>query len=195
MNIIVVTQDYPPYSMSQVALNVKKLVRALSGRGHNVYVVCVNSVETRVGIDNIEVIAVAPSIKSHINYLSYAWSLTTDLTRGISEAVHRLRGLPALVCAYEWVSGLAALPLKTALGVKLFFFIHSTEHERGGVGTLLGDTIAFLERLIVEKADYVVAYSKDSLEILTQTYRAPREKTLLVHDMDDLITRIERRDS
>jgi glycogen synthase len=195
MNILMLTNEYPPHIYGGAGVHVDHLVRALGGRHqgrHQLQVLCFgDQFETATG--------------RSVTGIGPARDLSGLVTghRKLLDALHRnivMAGSakPAdIVHCHTWYTFLAGCLLKQLLEVPLVVTTHSLEPHRPWKQDQLGTgyhVTGWLEKTALENADRVIAVSAAMQTDVISLFNVAQEKVRVIHNGIDPQTYCETRD-
>lgn len=195
MNILMLTNEYPPQIYGGAGVHVEHLVRHL-GRadqgGHRLQVLCFG--DQRVTRGNLSVTGIGPAAHAGDIPLRHP-KLLGPLQRNLAMA-----GAAAdtdVIHCHTWYTHLAGCLLKPLLQAPLVVTTHSLEPHRPWKREQLGtgyDAAAWLERTALANADRVIAVSGAMQEDIRGLFGLPAEKvTVIPNGVDASRFREERR--
>jgi len=187
MNIVILTNEYPPYIYGGAGVHVEYLSRELANlddHGHAVKVLCFG--DQRRHVDNLTVEGIAAAFTPPSRDQNHQRFLET-MVRNIAMA-----GSVAaadIVHCHTWYVHLAGCLLKPLLGARLVLTTHSLEPHRPWKFEQLGTAYyatSWVERTAYENADGVIAVSQAMKRDVQALYGVPYEKIWVIHNGIDL---------
>lgn len=183
MNVCLLAWEYPPRIIGGLGTYVYELSRQLVKMEHNVFVFTLNdgNLKTRELIGGVEVHrpklldiseifpdVVAEEIRRWgpgMKFFSDLWLYNILVsTKIVNDLIPNEKKSFDILSVHDWLSAMAGIILKKALGIPMVFHIHSTEKGRSlGNGSPLIDS---LERKAATYADKIITVSyamKDEL--------------------------------
>lgn len=162
MRLIILTWEYPPRVVGELAIFVDKLAHALVA--HNVDVYVVTFQEDGSGLiqefNGIKLCRVANPVQDHISILTWDLTLMTEFERVSSNIYYAAGKEIDLIDAHEWTCVSAAVILKKAFNIPFLFTIHSLEEHRSNFANEpLNISIRNLEHLGIVEADRILVKS------------------------------------
>jgi alpha-maltose-1-phosphate synthase len=187
MNIVLLSNEYPPNIYGGAGVHVDYLSRELAklNRGSlNLQIFCFG--EQREIIENMVVVGIperqnVPSQDPRHKKLLDSLYRNLIMAGSVKEA--------DLVHCHTWYTHFAGCLLKQILGVPLVLTIHSLEPHRPWKEEQLGSgykASTWLEKTALLNADGIIAVSKSMLEDVQQLYGVSSEKIHVIHNGIDL---------
>jgi starch synthase len=187
MNIIIVTNEYPPYVYGGAGVHVEYLSRELANlddQAHAVKVLCFGDQRTQAGNLMVEGIAAdfTPPAQDprHQRFLE-TMARNIVMAGSVAEA--------DIVHCHTWYAHLAGCLLKPLLGARLVLTTHSLEPHRPWKVEQLGSAYyatSWVERTAYENADGVIAVSEAMRRDVYGLYGVPFEKIRVIHNGIDV---------
>jgi alpha-maltose-1-phosphate synthase len=187
MNIVILTNEYPPYVYGGAGVHVEYLSRALAdleNRAHRVKVLCFG--DQRQQEQNLTVEGVDPHFQPPFQdgrHQRFLETLIRDIVMAGSVAD------ADVVHCHTWYSHLAGCLLRPLLGARLVLTTHSLEPHRPWKVEQLGSAYhasSWVERTAYENADGVVAVSEAMRRDVQALYGVPSEKIQVIYNGIDL---------
>ena len=187
MNIVLLSNEYPPNIYGGAGVHVDYLSRELAklNRGTlNLQVFCFG--EQRERVENMVVVGIperqnVPSQDPRHKKLLDSLYRNLIMAGSVREA--------DLVHCHTWYTHFAGCLLKQILGVPLVLTIHSLEPHRPWKEEQLGSgykASTWLEKTALLNADGIIAVSRSMLEDVQQLYGVSSEKIHVIHNGIDL---------
>jgi alpha-maltose-1-phosphate synthase len=187
MNIVILTNEYPPYVYGGAGVHIEYLSRALAdleNRAHRVKVLCFG--DQRQQEQNLTVEGVDPHFQPPFQdgrHQRFLETLIRDIVMAGSVAD------ADVVHCHTWYSHLAGCLLRPLLGARLVLTTHSLEPHRPWKVEQLGSAYhasSWVERTAYENADGVVAVSEAMRRDVQALYGVPSEKIQVIYNGIDL---------
>jgi starch synthase len=187
MNIVLLTNEYPPYVYGGAGVHVEFLSRTLAdleNRAHRVKILCFGDQrqqEQNLTVEGINPHFLPPSQDSrHQRFLE---TMVRDIvmTGSVAEA--------DIVHCHTWYSHLAGCLLRSLLGARLVLTTHSLEPHRPWKVEQLGSAYqasSWVERTAYENADGVIAVSEAMRRDVQHLYGVSSEKIEVIHNGIDM---------
>ena len=183
MRIVVLTWEYPPRVVGELATEVEALSKGLAKRGVEVHVITYH--DWMVGdqeLDGVFVHRATNPVKTSTHVLTWAMTMNGEFVRMAADLYYSPRGID-VVDAHEWLCVPAAINLKRGLGVPFVFSVHSLEdHRSGGAQYLINEAIKSVERLGTKEAQKMVVKSNWMAKEVGRVYQVPKNKITVVTD-------------
>ncbi|HEX2279205.1 MAG TPA: glycogen synthase [Candidatus Tectomicrobia bacterium] len=187
MNIVILTNEYPPYVYGGAGVHVEYLSRALAdleNRAHRVKILCFG--DQRQQAQNLTVEGVEPHFQPPFQdprHQRFLETLIRDIVMAGSVAD------ADVVHCHTWYSHLAGCLLRPLLGARLVLTTHSLEPHRPWKVEQLGSAYyasSWVERTAYENADGVIAVSEAMRRDVQALYGVPSEKIRVIHNGIDI---------
>jgi len=175
------TWEYPPRIVGDIAHQVARLALGLVERGVEVDVVTFH--ETLSGVekfDGLRIHRVPNPVGYHVNILTWSLSLSAEFERIVSNQIYE-EGKIDLLDAHEWPCIPAAASLKKALDLPLVYTVYSLEdHRSSNPSSSLSTSIKSIEWLGGYESQAVVARSERVAGDMEVIHAIPRDKIHLI---------------
>jgi hypothetical protein len=139
--------------------------------------------ETLVGLERrkegFNVHRVTNPVQSHVNIVTWALALDTEMQRVAADVITQSGDAPKLVHASEWLCVSPAVQLKKAFCVPFTLSLYSTEAERSPGGPLNG-SISYLEQKGCTEATQILVTKKKTQENLQKSYAVPADRIIVL---------------
>lgn len=161
LRVIILSWEYPPHVIGEMAWYVRELARRLRKGGVEVYVLTYAPLEERVDLDDgVVVERVKPPISITTNIVVWSLLFTTRLQIAAADLIYNL-GSVDVVDAHEWITVDAALALKDRFEIPFVYTIHSLEkHRSANSAAPLNIAIESVEELGCREADCIIVNSE-----------------------------------
>jgi glycosyltransferase involved in cell wall biosynthesis len=136
MRILLLSWEYPPKRLGNIADHVSTLAHELVRRGHEVELVVLDDVKQGFeDVSGVHVHRVANPVRTHpmASILSYAVTASLQIEAESSDIIHFYKQLGKsidLVHAHEWLTTYPAIVLKHAFHIPFMVTFHSIEGHR-----------------------------------------------------------------
>lgn len=136
MHILLLSWEYPPKRLGNIADHVSTLAHELVRRGHGVELVVLDDVKQGFeDVSGVHVHRVANPIKTHpmASILSYAVTASLQMEAESSDIIYFYKQQKKsidLVHAHEWLATYPAIVLKHAFHIPFLMTLHSIEGHR-----------------------------------------------------------------
>lgn len=181
MNILFLTNEYPPHIYGGAGVHADHLSRALAvleDRRHRLHILCFGTQQKDQ--DNIRVDGVCEPIEFAFQDSRHHKLLDT-LYRNIM-MIGLVKG-PDIIHCHTWYTYLAGCLIKQMFGVPMVLTTHSLEPQRPWKEEQLGPgyrASAWLEKTAYENADGVIAVSRSMKRDVRDLYGVPFRKIRLI---------------
>jgi hypothetical protein len=178
LRIIILTWEFPPRIVGQLAYYVNRLAVELVKKNVDVHVVTYNSswVGPHQGADGVKAYRISDKVKPQINVLTWMLSLNQEAERIVADIYYSTKHEANLIDVQDWHFIPAALTLKRALGLPFVFSIDSIEpHRSRNSGAPLSSSIGSIESSGVSDAARVIVKSEWMKQELKHYYNTPDE--------------------
>lgn len=183
MNILLLTNEYPPHVYGGAGVHIDNLSRALAeldGGRHRIDVLAFGDQESKTGNLHIRGV-VAP------DELAAQDPRHRKLLGALQRNV-RMAGLaesPDVIHCHTWYTHFAGCLLQQLTGAPLVLTTHSLEPQRPWKAEQLGRAYratTWLERTAYQQADGVIAVSGAMAEDVTRLYEVPESRVRVIHN-------------
>jgi glycogen synthase len=187
MNIVILTNEYPPHVYGGAGVHVEFLSRALAnldGRAHAVNVLCFGDQRLQEG--NLTVSGVQPDFAPPFQDPRHRRFLETMVRDIVMAGSVREADI---VHGHTWYSHLAGCLLKPLLGARLVLTTHSLEPHRPWKAEQLGTAYqasAWMERTAYQNADGIIAVSEAMQRDVRALYDVSCERIRVIHNGIDV---------
>lgn len=161
LRALILSWEYPPHIVGEMAWHVRELARRLKTRGLEVYLFTYSPSYEQVEVDEGVIVSrVKPPINVTTNIVVWSLLLTTKLQAAAAELIYKL-GSVDVIDAHEWITVDAALALKDRFDVPFVFTIHSLEkHRSANSSTPLNIAIESVEEIGCREAKRIIVNSE-----------------------------------
>jgi glycogen(starch) synthase len=182
LRAIVLTWEYPPRIIGEMANRVKTLADALVKRNVEVHVVTFDDWRVGLEVDNNVIIhRISNPVRTHTSILTWALTLNIEMERVVADIYYNAHGKVDIVHAHDWLCVPAAVGLKHALQIPFVLTIHSTEDYRShGSTTPFNLAIKSIEWNGLYEATKVIVHSQEMMMEVLMGYRVPESKIAVV---------------
>jgi alpha-maltose-1-phosphate synthase len=187
MNIVILTNEYPPYVYGGAGVHVEYLSRELADledHAHVVKILCFGDQHLQEGNFTVEGIASDGQPPAHDpRHQKFLETMVRDIVMAGS-----VREADIIHC-HTWYSHLAGCLLKPLLGARLVLTTHSLEPHRPWKVEQLGTAYhasSWVERTAYQNADGVIAVSDAMRQDVHALYDVPFEKIHVIHNGIDV---------
>jgi hypothetical protein len=114
-------------------------------------------------------------VQTHVNIVTWALTLNTELQRVAANIVLEIQDESPLIHATEWLCVPAAIQLKKTLAIPFILSLYSIEPERSPTGPL-SESIKYFEKTGCTEAVKVVVTSANRAQQVQKLYTVTKEK-------------------
>lgn len=163
LRVVIITWEYPPRIVGEIARRVEKVASALTDDGIDVSVVTfhdkIQGFERQS--NGFEIYRVGNPVDPHLNILTWDLTLATEFERMVSDIYYSTQGKIDVIDAHEWLSIVPAAILKKAFGIPFIYSLYSLEEQRSHhADAPLNTAIRNLEHLGVCEASKILVESE-----------------------------------
>lgn len=175
MRVAILTWEYPPRVVGDMALYVQHLSQQLAEHGFETHVVTYS--EDSKGVQEepsgVTVHRIGNPVKTHLNVITWVLTLSQEFER-VSADIHYDVGPIDLLDCQEWMSVPAACSLSKALGIPYVMTIHSLEEQRAGnPNSPFSLTIRHFERLGTHASSKIIVTSPKMKKEVQRLHNVP----------------------
>jgi hypothetical protein len=179
MRIILLTWEYPPRRVGNLADYVSNLAGCLSKNKFETYVVTYH--EYLVGMceesDGTRTYRVKSPVHTHSGVLTWILTLNQEVERAVADIYYTRIGADTLVDVHDWHFIPAAATLKKAFNLPFIYSVNSLEdHRSHSTDSIFNMSIKSIEWLGLYEAEIVVAKSKWMRDEICRIYGVPLNK-------------------
>ena len=195
MRVLILTWEFPPKIVGELALYVSRVAAQLVRKNVDVHVVTHD--DSRTGLDQrhdgLKVFRVANPVKTHISVLTWDLTLAAEFERVSSDIIYSTARAVSLIDAHEWLCVIPATTLKKAFDIPFIYSVHSIEDQRSrGATSPFNLAIANVERLGCAEAERVLVKSTEMRDELKIRYGVSPNKIDVVQPnsntwIDDIV--------
>ena len=180
-NVVLITPDYLPRTISDISLQSKQLAESLVHKGINTHVVTFDP--WKVGFSDelagVNVHYIGNTIKS---YSPLTWAITTGMEIGKAVAdIYHKEGQIDLIHAHEWSMFPAGLNLQAAMRKPLFVNYYSLQEQRTpGINNNFTEAVKQIEWRGSKLSDRIIVNEEWMKNELLKFYSPPEKKVNVV---------------
>ncbi|HDD69949.1 hypothetical protein CW707_05320 [Candidatus Bathyarchaeota archaeon] len=183
MRVIILSWEYPPRIVGQLAYYVKELGVQLVKNNVEVYVVTYHDYLT--GLYNepegIKTFRVANPVRTHTGVLTWVLTLNQEVERAASNIYYGANKHIDLIDAHDWHFIPAAVTLKKALNIPFVYSVESLEEHRShGANSPFNMAIKSIEWLGMYEAEKLIVKSEWMRDEVSRLYKVPLEKVKVI---------------
>ena len=175
MRVAILTWEYPPRVVGDMALYVQSLSQQLAKHEFETHVVTYN--EDLKGVQEeasgATVHRVGNPVKTHLNILTWVLTLSQEFERVTADIHYDIGPIDLLDCQ-EWITVPAACSLSKALRIPYVMTIHSLEEQRArNPDNAASLTIRHFERLGTHNSSRIIVASQKMKEEVQRLHNVP----------------------
>jgi glycosyltransferase involved in cell wall biosynthesis len=183
MRVIILTWEFPPRTVGNLANYVKGLVHELGRNKVETHVVTYH--EYLVGryeeAEGVKVYRIRNPVHTHIGVLTWVLTLNQEVERVAAEIYYNTDRQVNLMDVHDWHFIPAAVTLKKAFALPFLYSVDSLEdHRSHGANSLLNMSIKSIEWLGMYESQRIIVKSEWMLNELIRLYRVPRNKIKVI---------------
>jgi hypothetical protein len=183
MRVIILSWEFPPRVVGQLANYVKELAVQLVKKNVETYVVTYHDFLTgeykeREGVKTCRV---TNPVRTHIGVLTWVLTLNQEVERAAANIYYKANKQVNLIDAYDWHFVQAAVTLKKAFNVPFVYSVESLEEHRShGANSPFNMSIKSIEWLGLYEAKKVVVKSEWMRDEVIRIYKVPIDKIKVI---------------
>lgn len=181
MRVLMMSWEYPPFSVGGLAQHVYELSRAMVEAGIDVDVISTSTSRPSEETDNgVTVHRVVPYHGRSLNFITWVQQLNLAMMEKGSRLMHRGKSFD-IIHAHDWLAAYASRGLKHIYNIPLMATIHATEYGRnGGLYTEEQRFVGDVEWWLCFEAWKVICCSKYMETELYNLFELPRNKVEII---------------
>ena len=185
-NVAILTWEYPPRIIGEMAYYVQKLALQLSKENLVSVITFHDAPYSHEQVSkSLEVYRVPNPVRPHVTVVTWALSLTAEIQRIVADICYDSSSRPDVIDAHEWQFATAAAALKRAFGLPFVITLHSLESQRSsGPTSPLSACIQGLERLGVHESDKIITMSSWMKSEVERVHQIPSSKVRPIPESD-----------
>jgi len=183
MRVIILSWEYPPRIVGQLANYVKTLAEQLTRSDNDVYVVTYHEYLTGGHDDpeGVKTVRVTNPVRTHIGVLTWVLTLNQEVERAAANIYYNVDRQVDLMDVHDWHFIPAAVTLKRALGIPFTYSVESLEDQRSrGTNSPFNMAIKSIELLGMYEAKMLLVKSGWMGDEISRTYNVPPEKIRVI---------------
>jgi glycosyltransferase involved in cell wall biosynthesis len=183
MQVIILSWEYPPRIVGQLADYVKELAVQLVRNGEKASVVTYHDFLTgeHVEPEGVKTYRVTNPVHTHIGVLTWVLTLNQEVERVAADIYYASGKQVDLVDAHDWHFIPASVTLKKALAVPFVYSVESLEEHRShGANSPFNMSIKSIEWLGMFEAEKLLVKSTWMKDEITRIYKVPAGKITVV---------------
>jgi len=183
MRVIILSWEFPPRIVGQLANYVKELAVQLVKKGVATYVVTYHDFLTGEHEEpkGVKTCRVTNPVRTHIGVLTWVLTLNQEVERAAANIYYKANKQINLIDAYDWHFIQAAVTLKKAFSVPFVYSVESLEEHRShGANYPFNMSIKSIEWLGLFEAKKVVVKSDWMRDEVIRIYKVPIDKVKVI---------------
>ncbi len=183
MRVIMLSWEYPPRIVGQMANYVKKLAAQLVKNKVEVYVITYHDFLTggHDDPDGVKTIRVTNPVHTHIGVLTWVLTLNQEVERVAANVYYDVGKQVDLVDVHDWHFIPAAVTLKKAMNIPFAYSVESLEEHRShGGNSPFNMAIKSIEWLGMCEAKTLIVKSEWMRDEAIRLYKLPAEKITII---------------
>ena len=179
MRVIILSWEYPPRMVGQLADYVRELAVQLVRNNVETYVVTYH--DYMMGqyqeSEGVKTYRVTNPVRTHIGVLTWVLTLNQDVERAAANIYYGTGKQLDIIDVHDWHFIPAAVTLKKALGIPFVYSVESLEEHRShGVNSPFNMAIKSIEWLGMYEAKKLIVKSEWMRDEVYRLYKVPLEK-------------------
>jgi len=183
MRVIILSWEFPPRMVGQLAGYVKELAVQLVQKSVETYVVTYHDFLTGEyeEPEGVKTYRVKNPVRTHIGVLTWVLTLNQEVERAAANIYYKANEQINLIDAYDWHFIQAAVTLKKAFNVPFVYSVESLEEHRShGANYPFNMSIKSIEWLGLFEAKIVVVKSDWMRDEVIRIYKVPVDKIKVI---------------
>jgi len=184
MRIAILSWEFPPRMVGQLADYVKELAVQLVKNDVETYVVTYHDFLTGEYEEpqGVKSYRVTNPVRTHIGVLTWVLTLNQEVERAVANIYYKVNKQIDLIDAHDWHFIPAAVTLKNAVDVPFVYSVESLEEHRShGANSPFNRAIKSIEWLGLYESKRVVVKSEWMKNELVRVYNVPTDKICVVN--------------
>jgi glycosyltransferase involved in cell wall biosynthesis len=183
MQVIILSWEYPPRVIGQLAEYVKELTVQLAKNGVKTHVITYHDFLTgeQEEPEGIKIYRVANPVRTHIGVLTWVLTLNQEIERMAANIYYSTGKHVDLIDMHDWHFIPAAVTLKKAFDIPLIYSVESLEEHRShGANSPFNMAIKSIEWLGMYEAKKLIVKSEWMREEVFRLYNVPLAKVKVI---------------
>jgi len=183
MRVIILSWEFPPRIVGQLANYVKELAVQLVKKDVETHVVTYHDFLTGEykEPEGVKTYRVKNPVRTHIGVLTWVLTLNQEVERAAANIYYKANKQINLIDAYDWHFIQAAVTLKKAFNVPFVYSVESLEEHRShGTNYPFNMSIKSIEWLGLFEAKKVVVKSEWMRDEVVRIYKVPVDKIKVI---------------
>ena len=179
MRVAILSWEFPPRVVGQLAHYVKDLAVQLTKKGVETYVVTYDDLLTgqREEPEGVKTYRVTNPVRTHTGVLTWVLTLNQEVERAAASIYYNSDKQVDLIDAHDWHFIQAVVTLKKAFNLPFVYSVESLEEHRShGANSPFNMAIKSLEWLGLYEAKKVTVKSEWMQDEIVRIYKVPKDK-------------------
>jgi hypothetical protein len=184
MQAIILSWEYPPRIVGDLATYVKTLAAQLANHKIETWVITYHDYLTGQydEAEGVKTIRITNPVRTHIGVLTWVLTLNQEAERTAANIYYDTNQQVNLIDAHDWHFIPAAVTLKKGLNIPFIYSIESLEEHRShGANSPFNMAIASIEWLGMYEAKALLVKSEWMQQEVYRLYKVPQEKVKVIH--------------
>lgn len=191
MQVVILSWEYPPRVVGQLANSVKNLAMDLVRNQMKTCVITYDNYLTgeQEEAGGLRIVRVTNPVYTHIGVLTWVLTLNQEVERAAANVYYNSDRQVDIIDAQEWHFIPAAVTLKKGLGIPFVYSIESLEdHRSHGANSPFNMAIKSIEWLGTYEAERILVKSQWMRDETVRLYKVPAEKIRTVSSAPSKLT-------
>lgn len=183
MQVIILSWEYPPRIVDQLATYVKNLAVRLVKNQTKTCVITYDDYLTGEydEPEGIKTVKVTNPVRTHIGVLTWVLTLNQEVERAAANIYYSTDKQVDIIDAQDWHFIPAAVTLKKGLGIPFIYSVESLEdHRSRGTNSPFNMAIKSIEWLGMYEAERILVKSEWMRDETARLYKVPLEKVKII---------------
>jgi 1,4-alpha-glucan branching enzyme len=183
MQVIILSWEYPPRIVGQLATYVKNLAVRLVKNQTKTCVITYDDYLTGEydEPEGIKTVKVTNPVRTHIGVLTWVLTLNQEVERAAANIYYSTDKQVDIIDAQDWHFIPAAVTLKKGLGIPFIYSVESLEdHRSRGVNSPFNMAIKSIEWLGMYEAERILVKSEWMRDETARLHKVPLEKVKII---------------
>lgn len=183
MQVIILSWEYPPRIVGQLATYVKNLAVRLVKNQTKTCVITYDDYLTGEydEPEGIKTVKVTNPVRTHIGVLTWVLTLNQEVERAAANIYYSTDKQVDIIDAQDWHFIPAAVTLKKGLGIPFIYSVESLEdHRSRGTNSPFNMAIKSIEWLGMYEAERILVKSEWMRDETARLYKVPLEKVKII---------------
>jgi len=183
MQVIILSWEYPPRIVGQLATYVKNLAVRLVKNQTKTFVITYDDYLTGEydEPEGIKTVKVTNPVRTHIGVLTWVLTLNQEVERAAANIYYSTDKQVDIIDAQDWHFIPAAVTLKKGLGIPFIYSVESLEdHRSRGTNSPFNMAIKSIEWLGMYEAERILVKSEWMRDETARLYKVPLEKVKII---------------